>query len=359
MWEYYLRCPFNYGVGVFEKAVELTERVNQTRDVVANFLGASSNEIVFTKNTTEALNLVAHGLDWRKDDEVIITSIEHQSNYIPWLTLELERGVEVKVVKANDSGLVDPMSVQKAMTDKTRLISLTHVSNVFGTIQNVSQVCNLAQEAGVLCLVDAAQSVGRIDFNVADIGCDFATICGRKALGGPQGTGALFGKRDRLDRLLPLENGSRASNVLSEHEFKTKSPPHRFEAGVINTSGVIGLGRAVQYVEEIGLENIRARIHKLTQYTMDRLRIDNIDIYGPEESNIQAGIMSINVKSMDSNHVANKLYQLGKIAVASGNQGSFMAIKPLGVSGVVRISLHYYNTEKEIDTLVRCLEKIA
>ena len=192
MTEYYTNSPFNYGVGVFQPSIQVVQKVDSARKKIATFLHAEPDEIVFTKNTTEAINLLASGLDWKKDDEVIITSVEHQSNYIPWLRLGQEYGVKVRVVKTDSAGILDVAAVEENFTDKTRLVSVTHVSNVFGTIQRVSEVCKLAREHNALSLVDAAQSVGRLKFDVKEIGCDFTSVCGRKSLGGPQGTGALW-----------------------------------------------------------------------------------------------------------------------------------------------------------------------
>ncbi|MGD0175373.1 MAG: cysteine desulfurase [Candidatus Bathyarchaeia archaeon] len=358
MSEYYTRFPFNYGVGVFKDSIQVTKKLEDARNRVAKFIDARPTEVVFTKNTTEAINIVARGLDWKKNDEVIITSIEHQSNYIPWLQLARDRGVRVKVAKADTSGIIDVGEIERSIKKETKLVSIAHVSNVLGTIENVSEICKIAREHDVICMVDAAQSVGRLEFSVREIQCDFAAICGRKSIGGPQGTGVLFGRDGSLELLRPLETGSRAADLLSDHDFRTKPSPLKFEAGVLNTAGFLGLGKAVDYLQKLGIGAIRNRIRKLTEYAIDQLReLNDLEIYGPLESNLQAGIISINVKHKGPGYVAKRLDSLGRIAVGSGNHGSLAALETIGVHGTVRLSFHCYNTEKEIDKLAKLLPR--
>jgi cysteine desulfurase/selenocysteine lyase len=360
MEEYLYTFPFNYGVGVWRRSREAASLVDEARRVAARAFGAASErEIAFTKNTTEAINTVAQGLEWRSGDEIVLTTLEHQSNAIPWMRAAQEHGGRVRFVPADADGMVDPADVRKAMTSATRLVACTHVSNVFGTIQPVREIAQIAHQHGALAFVDAAQSAGRIPVRVDEIGCDFVAFCGRKALMGPQGTGFLWGRAELLDRLHSLSTGSRAANVVDEAQFKVNRPPHKFEAGVLNTSGVIGLGRAIQYVEEIGYEAILTHIRDLTSHMIAALRATpRVHFHGSARLDRQAGIVMWSVDGIEPDRVAQELDRTGNVAVASGAQGSLLAIRPQGVSSIVRTSVHYCNTREDIDALVEALRKI-
>ncbi len=361
MEEYLTTHPFNYGVGVWRRSVEAAERVNEARRIAARAIGAASDaEVAFTKNTTEAINLVAQGLQWKAGEEIVLTELEHQSNAIPWMRAAQEHGGRVRFVPADADGLVDPNDVRRAMTPATRLVACTHASNVFGTIQPVEEISRIAHERGALAFVDAAQSAGRIPVRVDEIGCDFVAFCGRKALMGPQGTGFLWGSLELLRQLQPLTTGSRAANLVDLEHFKLNQPPYRFEAGVLNTAGVIGLGRAIQYVEEIGHDALLARIRDLTADMIEVLRnTPRVIFHGSARLDRQAGIVMWNVEGMDPDHVARELDQTGSVAVASGAQGSLLAIKPKGVTSIVRTSVHYCNTREDLDALAAALRKIV
>ena len=361
MEEYLYSHPFNYGVGVWRRSAEAAERVNEARRIAARAIGAASeNEIAFTKNTTEAINLVAQGLDWKPGDEIVLTALEHQSNLIPWMRAAQEHGGRVRVVATDGDGIVDPDDVRKAMTPTTRLVACTHVSNVFGTIQPVREISRVAREGGALAFVDAAQSAGRTPVLVDEIGCDFAAFCGRKALMGPQGTGFLWGRMELLEKLQPLTTGSRAANVVDAERFMINHPPYKFEAGVLNTSGVIGLGRAIQYVGEIGHDAILARIKELTARMIEILRATpKVIFHGSARLDRQAGIVMWSMDGMDPDQVARELDRIGNVAVASGAQGSLLAIKPKGVTSIVRTSVHYYNTQEDLDGLAVALREVA
>jgi cysteine desulfurase/selenocysteine lyase len=361
MERYLYGCPFNYGVGVWRGSAEAAARVDEARRIAARAFGAASEkEIAFTKNTTEAINLVAQGLRWKDGDEIVLTTLEHQSNAIPWMRAAQEHGGRVRFVPADVDGMVDPGDVRKAMTSATRLVACTHVSNVFGTIQPVKEIAQIAHEHGALAFVDAAQSAGRIPVRVDEIGCDFAAFCGRKALMGPQGTGFLWGRLSLLEQLQPLTTGSRGANVVDEEHYKVTLPPYKFEAGVLNTSGVIGLGRAIQYVEEIGYEALQAHIRDLTAYMIENLRATvGVIFHGSARLDRQAGIVMWGVDRMDPDQVAKALDQTGNVAAASGAQGSLLAIKPKGLTSIVRTSVHYCNTRGDIDALAGALRAIV
>lgn len=359
MSRYAAECPLNYGVGEFPAARRAAALVDEARAKMASFINAEvPEEIIFTKNTTEAINTVASSGLWREGDEIIITSLEHQSNMMPWIRLADENGVKLSVAQAEPDGTVKPESVKALVTPRTRLINVTYVSNIYGTITPVDEIGEIAREAGALYMIDAAQAGGRLVMDVRKSGCDFMSICGRKSMMGPQGTGALYAKKELLDQMRPLTIGSRAGHVLDENTITLNKAPYKFEAGVLNTAGVIGLGVAAEMLAGIGLDKIFARNAETTQYMMDGLlSIPQVELYGGRDASKLAGVISWNVRGMDCAAVASKLGEHG-VAVASGAQGALLAIRPLGIKGVVRSSVHYFTEKRDVDALVEGVRKI-
>lgn len=360
MEKYGTKYPLNYGVGVFPAAAEASSLVNEARVKLMKFINARyPEEIIFTKNTTEAINMVAYGGPWESGDEIILTTIEHQSNIMPWIRLEKERGVVLKFVQASKEGFIDPASVQELVSSKTKLISVTYVSNIFGIITPVEEIGAIARRAGAFYMIDSAQAGGRIPMDVQRTECDFMPLCGRKSMMGPQGTGALYIKKELTPMIKPLNIGSRAGHVQNEQTITLNEAPFKFEAGVLNTAGVIGLGVAVDTLAEIGIENIQEKITQLAQYMIDGLlAIPEVDLYGSHDARRLAGIVSWNVRGHDCFEIASRLGKEANVAVASGSQGAFLAIRPLGIQGVVRSSVHYFTDERDIDALLDGLKKI-
>lgn len=353
MSRYAAECPLNYGVGEFPAARRAAALVDEARAKMASFINAEvPEEIIFTKNTTEAINTVASSGLWREGDEIIITSLEHQSNMMPWIRLADENGVKLSVTQAEPDGTVKPESVKALVTPRTRLINVTYVSNIYGTITTVDEIGEIAREAGALYMIDAAQAGGRLVMDVRKSGCDFMAICGRKSMMGPQGTGALYAKKELLEQMRPLTIGSRAGHVLDENTITLNKAPYKFEAGVLNTAGVIGLGVAAEMLAGIGLDKIFARNAETTQYMIDGLlSIPQVELYGGRDASKLAGVISWNVRGMDCAAVASKLGERG-VAVASGAQGALLAIRPLGIKGVVRSSVHYFTEKRDVDALI-------
>lgn len=359
MSRYAAECPLNYGVGEFPAARRAAALVDEARAKMASFVNAEApEEIIFTKNTTEAINTVASSGLWREGDEIIITSLEHQSNMMPWIRLADENGVKLSVAQAEPDGTVKPESVKALVTSRTRLINVTYVSNIYGTITPVDEIGEIAREAGALYMIDAAQAGGRLVMDVRKSGCDFMAICGRKSMMGPQGTGALYAKKELLEQMRPLTIGSRAGHVLDENTITLNKAPYKFEAGVLNTAGVIGLGVAAEMLAGIGLDKIFARNAETTQYMIDGLlSIPQVELYGGRDASKLAGVISWNVRGMDCAAVASKLGERG-VAVASGAQGALLAIRPLGIKGVVRSSVHYFIEKRDVDALIDGLRDI-
>ncbi len=360
MSEYAAECPLNYGVGEFPASKKASAMVDEVRKKLANFIHANKpEEIVFTKNTTEAINLAAYGGPWKRGDEIILTSLEHQSNYMPWLRLEQERGIVIKVAQADKEGMIDPETIRALVTEKTKLINVTYVSNIYGTITSVVEIGKIAREAGAYYMIDAAQAGGRLEMNVQETGCDLMSICGRKSMMGPQGTGALYIKSDLAEIMKPLTIGSRAGHVRDEHTMTLNKAPYKFEAGVLNTAGVIGLGVAIDTLSEIGLNRIFEHNAEMTQYMIDGLlEIPEVELYGTRDAKKIAGVISWNVKGHTSSEIASRLGSEAGVAVASGAQGAVLAIRPQNVDSVVRSSVHYFTTKEDIDALINGLKKI-
>jgi cysteine desulfurase/selenocysteine lyase len=359
---YYKSTPLNYRSGQTPLESRITLQVDAIRAKLAASIHAdSSREIVFTKNTTEAINIVASGLRWNAGDEVILTPLEHQSNLLPWLRLESTAGIVVKYVKpANLGGLIDPGEVARLITPRTRLLSMHHVSNVIGCIQDIESISAIARERGVLVMVDAAQSEGRISVDVKKLGCDFVASCARKALLGPQGIGFLWGREALLSELNPLLVGGQSADLYDEHSYRPKELPFRHESGIVNTAGVIGLGAALDFLDALGRNKIAAYIQELADHFLAGLSdISGVKCWGPKIGGRQTGIVSWTIDRLAPQTVSDALYEIGGIVTAAGSHGSPLAVKFLGVEGVTRLSLHCFNAREEIDSTLRAIGRLA
>ncbi len=358
MLEYFCDYSANVGRGLYSAAKRATVEFERTREKIARVINAKPEEIAYTKNTTEAINIVAQGLKLRKGDKVVTTVLEHHSNLLPWQRLE-RQGVELELVPVSRECLIDPAAIEAAIDDKTRIVTTHHVSNVVGSIQPVEEICKLAQERDVLSLVDAAQSVGHMPLDVRKLGCDFLVAPGHKGLLGPQGTGFLYAREDLLAELEPLLVGGGVVEQVEKHKYDLIKPPQIFDAGTPNIPGIIGLGRACEYVLEIDIARIAERERKLTEQMLKIADIEHIEVYGPHNVEQRGGVVSFNINGLGHHDVASMLDELAQIAVRSGHQCAQPTMRHLGVDGIVRASLHYYNLEQEIERFTATLEQIA
>ena len=350
MVEYFYKYAGNHGRGAHRLARETTNRYEDARETVAHFLNAESSKTVFTKNTTEGINLIANSYPWEAGDHIVTTLLEHHSNLLPWLRLH-KNGVNVTVVNPDDEGIIDTSMIENAFTEKTRLVAITQVSNVFGSIQDVKSITKLAHRNGIKILIDGAQSAGHIPVNIKDLGCDFFATAGHKGLLGPQGTGVLYIKEPDM-----LESASVGGGTISDVEGYTyflEPSPACFEAGTPNIPGVIALGRAVEYVEKIGVSEIETHEIKLSREAAQRLsELEHVEVYGPED---RAGIVPFNVKGLHAHDVALILDQTRKICVRSGHHCAIPITRFLKVDSTVRASFALYNTKEEVDILVNAV----
>jgi cysteine desulfurase/selenocysteine lyase len=359
MLEYFREYSANVGRGLHLAARKATEAFEATRGKIAKVINASPEEIAYAKNTTEAINIVAQGLNLKRGDKVITTLFEHHSNLLPWQRLERERGVEVEIVGTSKECLLDPSEFEAAIDGRTRLIATHHVSNSVGSIQPVEDIGKIARDHDVLYLLDAAQSVGHIPVDVRKLGCDFLAAPGHKGLLGPQGTGFLYAGEGRLGELEPLLVGGGIVETVGRHGYELVEAPRIFDAGTPNIPGIIGLGRACEYVMEIGIERIAEREVELTRRMLKISDVEHVEVYGPRDLTRRGGVVSFNIRGLGHHDLASMLDELAKIAVRSGHHCAQPTMRHLGVEGTVRASVHYYNTEDEAEKFVWMVEQIS
>jgi len=357
--KYYREYNANVGRGVHRLSQIASQKYKEIRKKVADFIGANEEEVIFTKNTTEAINTVASGLRWKKGDKVVTTLIEHHSNFLPWLRLK-RFGVALDIVKPDKDGGFNISDFEEVIDDRTRLVAVTHVSNVLGTITPIEEISAICKKKNALLLVDGAQSVPHIHVDVRKLGCNFLCFSGHKMLG-PTGTGILWMKEDFLDRLEPLSFGGGMIDDVSLNDYELTKGYERFEGGTPNIAGVIGFGRAIDYLKKIGMDKIKDHEAKLTERLLEGLlEIRRVEIYGSLNSKERIGLISFNIKSLNSHDVALMLDEASNIMVRSGHLCCMPLMKYFGLKeGAVRVSLYLYNTEEEVDTFLETVKEIA
>lgn len=352
--EYFTRYCGSYSRGAHRLSRMTTEKFEDARDAVASFFGVPSRKIIFTRNTTESVNMVAGGLDWRRGDHVITTVVEHHSNLLPWIRLK-EKGVDVTVVDSDEEGVVPPDAIEQAITGRTKIIAISHVSNFFGSVQNLRAVAKIAKDHDIKLVIDAAQSAGEIPLNLEEIGCDFACIPGHKGLLGPQGTGILYIREPEL--LKPVFVGGGTVHTVTTGSFDFDEIPSRFEYGTPNIPGVIGLGRGIGYVKDLGVRDIERHVTGLARDCAKRLaEIPQVTVYGPEK---RGSLVSFNVENVNPHDVAMILDETKKICIRSGQHCAQTALARLCITGSARASFGCYSTKEEVDLLVKSVEQIA
>lgn len=356
--EYY-SVNANVHRGVHFLSQQATELHEQARERVARFVGArSSHEIIFTRGTTESLNLVASSFGeacMKAGDEVILSTMEHHSNIVPWQMLRDRKGIVIKVIPINEAGELDLKAYEELFTPRTRLVSVTHVSNVLGTVNPVKELTAVAHAHDVPILVDGAQSVPHFPVDVTDISCDFLTFSGHKVYG-PTGIGVLYGREDWLDRLPPYQGGGEMIAHVTFAQTTYEQLPYKFEAGTPDYVGSNALAVALDYVSRLGMEHIAAHERKLTAYAMERLgAIPGLRVYG--QAREKDAVVAFNIEGIHHLDMGTLLDRLG-IAVRTGHHCAQPLMERYGVEGMVRASFGLYNTLQEIDTLAEGIERI-
>lgn len=356
----YERECANVHRGVHALSAAATELFEGTREKVRRFVGAAdAGEIVFTRGATEAINLVAQTFGKSvlgPGDEVLVSELEHHSNLVPWQMVCAERGAALRPIRIDDRGQVDVEAFEAMLSPRVKIVAITHVSNAFGTVVPVRRIIAAAHAVGAAVLVDGAQAVPHLRVDVRALDCDFYCFSGHK-LFGPTGTGALYGKRERLAAMPPWQGGGDMILSVSFDETLYAEPPHRFEAGTPNIAGVIGLGAAIEYVESVGLDRIGAWEHELLEYGTAVLgAVPGLRLLGTAAD--KAAILSFELRGVHP-HDAGTILDREGVAVRTGHHCAQPAMRRFGVTGTVRASLAFYNTREDIDALVRGLGLVA
>jgi cysteine desulfurase/selenocysteine lyase len=356
---YYRTYNANVHRGIYSISEEATEAYEGARDKVAAFINAPAREgVIFTRNTTESINLVASS--WgrshlRQGDEILLSYMEHHSNLIPWQLISQQTGAQLRFIPLTSDGRLDISDLDKLLTKKTKLVALTHSSNVLGTINPVAELSRKAHEVGALILIDAAQSAPHLRVDVQAIDCDFLAFSGHKMLG-PTGIGVLYGKVDILDSIPPYMGGGEMINEVQLESATYRELPGKFEAGTPNVAGAIGLGAAIDYLNRVGLDNIHEHELSLVRYTVGALKdLNDVDIYGPFPE--RGGLVAFNLKGIHPHDVSTILDE-DAIAIRAGHHCTQPLMHWLDVAATARASFYLYNTTDDIDRFVASLKKV-
>ena len=357
---YYHEYNANVHRGIHRLSEEATVAFEQSREEFARFIGAAAaKEIIFVRNATEALNLVA--LTWaranlKSGDRILLTEMEHHSNIVPWQMLAKEKGLRIVFVEIRDDGMLNWESFEQLIKESPKVLSLAHVSNALGTINPVRQMAREAHKVGATVIVDAAQSVPHMPVDVVDLECDFLAASGHKMLA-PTGIGMLYGRQDLLDHMEPLMGGGEMIKEVHLQDARWNDLPWKFEAGTPNIEGVIGLGAAVDYLTKLGMQNVREHEKDITRYAIERLAgVKGLVLYGTREIEKRGAVISFNLGDIHAHDLSTILDTQG-IAIRSGQHCAEPLMDRLKVPATSRASFYIYNTRQEVDILVRALEK--
>lgn len=373
--EYYSKYSANIFRGVYQISEKATEEYEKTREIIAKFINAQkSEEIVFTRNTTESLNLIAYSLGRKivgKNDEIITTIMEHHSNFVPWQVLAQETRGVFKVIDINNNGYLDLeknnllkknlTALKKIITKKTKIFALTYISNVLGTINPVKEIIKAAKKINpkIITIIDAAQATPHLKIDVQDLGCDFLTFSSHKMFG-PTGVGVLWGRKNLLKEMFPFIYGGEMISQVYIDKVIFKDPPYKFEAGTPAIGEVIAFKEAVNYINKISIEKIREHEKNLTLKTINRLKsefADEIKIFGPKNIEDKGGMIAFSFGKYHPHDIASILNEK-EICVRAGHHCAMPLHKRLGINGTVRVSFYIYNNEEDIDKFIRQLKKV-
>lgn len=355
---FYREHNANISRAVHTLGMEATEAFEAARQKLARFINVRPDELVLTSGTTQAINLVAYSYALTRlkaGDVILLSRMEHHANIVPWQLIAERTGAEIRVAEITVAGEIDLPALWQAMTPDVKILGITHVSNVLGTVNPVEQICREARKRKIATVIDGSQALPHRKVDVAAIGCDFYVFTGHKMCG-PTGTGGLWAKREHLEAMPPFFGGGEMIKEVRFEKTVFNDPPHKFEAGTPNIAGVIGLGAAVDYLEAIGMENIHQREQALLAYATHALKqIEGLRIFG--EASDKAAVISFQVEGAHSHDLAT-LLDLEGIAVRSGQHCAHPLMEFFGVAATCRASFAFYNTEREIDALVAAIHKV-
>lgn len=353
----YKEANANVHRALYSLGSEATERFENSRKKVANFINANSKEIIFTSGTTESINLLAHsiGNTLKSGDEILISEMEHHSNIVPWQLAAKRTGATLRYLSIKKTGELDLSEPEKYFTKKTKIVSLTHMSNVLGTINPIKSLAKLAHNVGAIFIVDAAQSASHLPVNMKELDCDFYAFSGHKMLG-PTGIGVLWGKAKLLEEMEPFMGGGEMINTVSMESSTWNDIPYKFEAGTPNFAQAVGLGAAIDYLENIGMEAIKLHEKTLLNYALNKMNhMDGIRIHGSAKD--RGGVISFNVNGIHPHDLAQFLNE-DNIAIRVGHHCAQPLLKTLGESATARLSFYIYNDENDVDKFCDSLKTI-
>jgi cysteine desulfurase/selenocysteine lyase len=358
--DFYSNYNSNIHRAVYQLAEEATELYEQSRKKIANFINVRPEEIIFTRNTTESINLIAHSWarsNLKKDDIIAITEIEHHSNIVPWQILCQEIGTRLDYVGIDESGFLDvEYLIELISSRKIKLVSISHMSNVLGTIVPIERIIKTAHQYDIPVIVDGAQSVPHMPVNAKNLDCDFLVFSAHKMLG-PTGVGVLYAKKEFLEKMKPFMGGGDMIKEVFKFHTNYNEVPYKFEAGTPNIADVVGFGAAVDYLEKIGMENIRKHEIYLTEYALESMQsLKYITIYGPMDSKFRGGVISFNIADIHPHDLATIMNDHG-IAIRSGHHCAQVLMQRLDVPATSRASFYIYNTKEEIDKFVNAIKE--
>ncbi|PRS63520.1 cysteine desulfurase [Bacillus pumilus] len=355
--EYYRSYNSNVHRGVHTLGTKATDAYEGAREKVRAFISASSvQEIIFTRGTTTALNTVAISYaraNLKEGDEIVITHMEHHANIIPWQQAAKATGATLKYIPLQEDGKLSLEDVKQTITHQTKIVAVTHVSNVLGTINPIKEIAKIAHDHGAIIVVDGAQSTPHMQIDVQDLDCDFFAFSGHKMCG-PTGIGVLYGKKDLLNNMEPAEFGGEMIDFVDLYDSTWKELPWKFEAGTPIIAGAVGLGKAIDFLNEIGMEEVSRYEHQLATYALERFKeLEGATVYGPQH---RAGLVTFNLDDVHP-HDASTVLDTEGVAIRAGHHCAQPLMKWLGVSATARASFYLYNTEEEIDELIAALRK--
>lgn len=362
MTDEYYNVNANVHRGVHYLSQQATDLHEQARETVRRFINArSTGEIIFTRGTTESANLIVSSFSdafMGEGDEVILSVMEHHSNIVPWQLQAAKKGIALKVIPMHDDGTLDMEAYVELFSDRTKIVSVTHVSNVLGTINPVKEIIRIAHEHGVPVMIDGAQSTPHFKVDMQELDCDFFTFSGHKIYG-PTGIGVLYGKEDWLDRLPPYQGGGEMIESVTFEKTVFERLPFKFEAGTPDYVATHGLAKALEYVTSLGMDNIARHEQELTRYAMERMNaIKGMRIFGPADAAMKDAVISFQVGDIHHLDMGTLLDRLG-IAIRTGHHCAQPLMERLGVNGTARASFALYNTREEVDALVAGIERVA
>ena len=357
---YYEQSNANPHRGAYELSVLATEAYDEAREKVKKFINAKyREEIIFTKNATESFNLLAmsYGMNFISEgDEIVISIAEHHSNLIPWQQVAKAKGAILKYMYTDENGEITEDEVRSKISEKTKIVSITHVSNALGTINPVKEIAEYAHSKGAIVIVDGAQSVPHMKVDVRDIDADFLVIAGHKLLA-PMGIGVLYGKKELLEKMPPLMFGGDMVEYVYEQETTFNVLPYKFEAGTQNVEGAVGLSKAIDYLNEIGMDNIEKIEKELMTYAYEEMsKLEYVKIYGPKDIDKRGGVLSFEIDGVHPHDVASIFDTFG-VCIRAGTHCAQPLMRYMGINATSRASLYFYNTKEDVDRLIEAVKQ--